>query len=98
MAEPQWDIRNEGRAWSKDEAWGRLELIPEKFEMMQGRLALSEEEGENLLGALLELVGADRAVQLGRPVPQPPSCRAETSALAARPFGPIERAYMPRRL
>ncbi len=66
MSEPQWDIRNEGRDWRKDEAWQRFELIPEKFEMIHGRLLLSDEDRENLLGVLLELVGADRAVQLGR--------------------------------
>jgi hypothetical protein len=35
--------------------------------MIQGELLLSDEERENLLGALLELVGATRAVQLGSP-------------------------------
>jgi uncharacterized tellurite resistance protein B-like protein len=35
--------------------------------MIDGQLLLSEEERENLLGLLLELVGADRAVRLGEP-------------------------------
>ena len=63
----RWDIRNEGRAWDKGEAWERFELVPEKFEMLQGQLSLSQEERENLLGVLLELIGADRAVQFGGP-------------------------------
>ena len=67
MTNPPWDIRNERRAWQKDECWQRFELIPEKFEMFKGELLLSDAERENLLGLLLELVGADRAVQLGRP-------------------------------
>lgn len=67
MALPQWDIRNEARAWHQDECWRRFELIPEKFEMVEGRLCLPEQDRENLLGLLLELVGADRAVQFGDP-------------------------------
>jgi hypothetical protein len=67
MTLPHWDIGNEGRTWSKDEAWRRFELLPEKFEMIHGRLLLSDEEIDNLLGLVLELVGADRAMQLGRP-------------------------------
>ena len=34
MSEPRWDVRSEGRAWGKDEAWERFELAPEKFEMV----------------------------------------------------------------
>jgi hypothetical protein len=33
--------------------------------MMSGQLTWSDEERENVLGLLLELAGADRAVQLG---------------------------------
>jgi hypothetical protein len=65
MIDPRWDIRNEGRAWRKEEIWQRFELLPHKFEMIDGQLLLSQEERENLLGVLLELVGADRAVELG---------------------------------
>lgn len=67
MTKPKWDIRNEGRAWHKNEAWQRFELIPEKFDMIQAQLQLLDEDRENLLGLLLELVGTDRAVQFGRP-------------------------------
>lgn len=57
MSKRNWDIRNEGRTWSKDEAWQRFELLPEKFEMIHGRLLLSDEEIDNLLGLVLELPG-----------------------------------------
>ena len=60
-----WRITNEGRAWGPEEAQERWELTPEKFEMFDGRLFASEEERLNVLGLLLENVGADRAVQLG---------------------------------
>jgi hypothetical protein len=60
-------IRREGRAWSKDVAWERFELTPEKFEMVDGKLFWSDEDRENLLGLLLEQVGADGAVQFGNP-------------------------------
>jgi hypothetical protein len=65
MSTPQWDIRNEGRPWRREEAWERFELLPEKNEMISGQLTWSDEERENVLGLLLELAGADRAVQLG---------------------------------
>jgi hypothetical protein len=67
MTKPKWDIRNEGRAWGKDEAWARFVLKPEKIEMVKGKLLSTEEDRETLLALLLENVGADRAVQLGDP-------------------------------
>lgn len=66
MAEPKWDIRNEGRAWG-DEAMDRYMLGPEKFEMVGGKLLWSDGDRETLLCLLLENVGADRAVQFGNP-------------------------------
>ncbi len=67
MIKVDWDIRNEGRAWRGEEAMQRYYLGPEKFEMVDGKLLWSDEDRENLLGCLLENVGADRAVQLGNP-------------------------------
>lgn len=64
---PQWDIRNEGRAWGKGEAWERFILKPEKIELVRGKLLDRDEDRETLLGLLLENIGADRAVQLGNP-------------------------------
>lgn len=63
----RWDIRREGRAWTGDEAMQRFELAPEKFEMYKGKLFWSDEDRLNLLGLLLENVGADQAVRLGDP-------------------------------
>jgi hypothetical protein len=62
-----WDIRREGRAWMSDEAMQRYNLTPEKFEMYQGKLFWSEEDRVNMLGLMLENVGADQAVRLGDP-------------------------------
>ncbi len=62
----KWDIRLEGRAWG-EEARQRFELTPEKFEMYKGKLFWSDEDRLNLLGLLLENVGAARAVRLGDP-------------------------------
>jgi hypothetical protein len=60
----RWDIRREGRAWT-DDFWGRWNLTPEKFESMDGKVFLDENERINMLGLLLENVGVDAAVRLG---------------------------------
>lgn len=62
-----WDIRREGRAWSGAELKLRWELLPEKFEVWEGRLFFSDQERLALLAMLLENVGLDRAVRLGDP-------------------------------
>lgn len=67
MSDSTWDIRREGRAWTGEEARQRYELTPEKLEMIRGKLLWDEEDRVNLLGLLLENVGADRAVKLGDP-------------------------------
>ena len=65
--EIDWDIRLEGRAWEGDEAMARYQLTPEKFEMYKGKLFWDNEQRIQLLGCLLENVGAAAAVQLGDP-------------------------------
>ena len=45
----------------------RYALTPEKLEMIRGKLLWDDEERINLLGLLLENVGANRAVELGNP-------------------------------
>jgi hypothetical protein len=65
--EVNWDIRREGRAWTANEAMPRYNLTPEKFEMCQGKLFWSDEDRLNMLGLMLENVGADQAVRLGDP-------------------------------
>lgn len=61
----RWDIRREGRAWDEAEFRSRVELLPEKLEIWEGKLLWSDEERLALLGLLLENVGADEAVKLG---------------------------------
>ena len=67
MEDSRWDIRREGRAWEAHEARERWELTPEKFEMYEGKLFWDDTDHINLLGLLLENLGADRAVRLGNP-------------------------------
>jgi hypothetical protein len=61
----RWDIRREGRPWRGDEFPARWELTPEKFETLDGRIFLSENDRINLLALLLENIGVDAAVRLG---------------------------------
>ena len=67
MAEAQWDIRREERAWQGAEAQRRYNLLPEKTEMFGGRLYLDEQERLVVLALLLENVGMDAALRLGDP-------------------------------
>jgi hypothetical protein len=62
-----WDIRNAGRSWNKDEALPKHCMTPEELEMIEGKLLFSAKDRETLLCLLLENVGADRAVQFGDP-------------------------------
>ena len=67
MAPAKWDIQLEGRAWGEDEARARWELTPEKVEMYEGKLFWSDEQRIDLLGLLLENIGALEVVRLGDP-------------------------------
>jgi len=62
-----YDIRREGRSWSREEWEARREPGPEKFELVEGRLFWCEEDRLAILAMLLENVGVDRAVRLGDP-------------------------------
>lgn len=64
---PKWDIRLHGRCWERGEFDERWSQMPEKFEIYDGKMFGSEEERLHLLGALLEHVGVEKAVQLGDP-------------------------------
>ena len=70
MTKPKWDIRNEGRAWGKDEAWPRFVLRPEKIEMVEGKV-LSTELSLQLLSRLT-------------PHDRPPSLRSTCDAGCSR--------------
>jgi len=67
MTAANWDIRAAGRAWSSQEVASRWALSPEKIELIQGRVFWNDEDRLNMLGLLLENVGADQAVRLGNP-------------------------------
>ena len=60
-----WDIRREGRRWSHDEFDQRLYQAPEKIEFVDGIFA-SDLERLTVLGMLLENLGIDRAIRLGK--------------------------------
>jgi len=59
------DIRRDGHAWK--DGLARFALLPEKVEMIRGKLFWSDEERLTVLALLLENVGVDRAVRLGDP-------------------------------
>ena len=79
MQDSDWQIHRDGRAWNGEEAHQRWELTPEKLEMYEGRLLWTDDQRVELLGLLLENVGADRAVRLGDPA----VWRAAVEALGA---------------
>lgn len=82
MADPEWDIRREGRAWSGEEAEGRYFLVaPWKMEMHKGKLFFTDQQRLTMLGLLLENVGIDAAVGLG----DPKLWREAVAALDGRP-------------
>lgn len=66
MAEIDWDIRREGRAWNADEIRTRYDLCPAKIELIDGKLFWSKEDRIMMIGLLLEIVGADEVVRLGK--------------------------------
>ena len=67
MSTMDWDIRREGRAWNADEMRSRYSVIPEKIELVRGKLFWSEKHRLNMLALLLENVAIDKAVRLGNP-------------------------------
>jgi hypothetical protein len=65
MTPADWDIRREGRRWTKDEFERRMNQAPEKIEYVAGIFA-SERERLTVLAMLLENLGIDKAVQFGK--------------------------------
>ena len=61
FGESPWDVDLDGRRWTVDEWHQRGEALPEKFELIDGRMFWSQEER---LAALLENVGLIEAVRL----------------------------------
>ena len=60
-----WDIRRERRRWSDEEFDQRMNQAPEKIEFVDGIFA-SDRERLNVLGMLLENLGIDKAIQMGK--------------------------------
>jgi len=58
------DVDLEGRRWTVDEWHERGETLPEKFELIDGRMFWTQEERLALLAALLENVGLVEAIRL----------------------------------
>lgn len=65
MNNSEWDVRRHGRRWSGEEAVARYALAPGKIELIEGRLLWSDQDRLNLLGLLVENLGADAVVRLG---------------------------------
>jgi hypothetical protein len=65
MEQSEWDIRREGRRWTKEEFDHRLYQAPEKIEFVGGIFA-SERERLTVLAMLLENLGIDKAVRFGK--------------------------------
>jgi hypothetical protein len=62
----EWDIRREGRKWTREEVDKRLYQASEKIEFAGG-IFTSDEERMTVLAMLLENLGIDVAVKLGNP-------------------------------
>jgi len=64
MSQERWDIRREGRRWTREEFDRKVGMAPEKIEFVGGIFA-SEHQRFVVLGMLLENLGIDRAVRFG---------------------------------
>ena len=66
MEQEDWDIRREGREWTRQEWEKRLNQTPEKIEFAGG-IFNDDDERLRVLAMLLENLGIDRAIRLGNP-------------------------------
>lgn len=64
MTQEKWDIRREGRRWTKEESQHWLYHAPDKIEFVGGIFA-GEQQRLLVLGMLLELLGIDKVVRFG---------------------------------
>ena len=64
MTGEKWDIRREGRRWTREESESRMRQAPEKIEFVGGIFA-GEKQRSLVLGMLLENLGIDKVVRFG---------------------------------
>ncbi len=62
-----WEIRRQGRAWTRDEWEARRDSTPEKIELIGGKLFWTDDDRLTMLALLLENVGIDQVVRIGNP-------------------------------
>ncbi|MDR7299500.1 hypothetical protein J2X16_004870 [Pelomonas aquatica] len=60
-----WDIGRTGRKWTGPEGLAKLERLPDRLELVDGKLCFNETDRRNLLAGLLENIGLDEVVQFG---------------------------------
>jgi hypothetical protein len=65
MSPADWDIRREGRRWTREEFERRLYQAPEKIEFVGG-IFTSERQRLTVLAMLLENLGIDQALRFGK--------------------------------
>jgi hypothetical protein len=62
----EWDIRREGQEWQGERFDKRINQAPEKIEYVGG-IFTTETERLTVLAMLLENLGIDKAIRLGKP-------------------------------
>ena len=62
----EWNIGREGRVWRGEEFNRRIYQAPEKIEF-KGGIFIYEHERLTVLAMLLENLGIDKAIRLGKP-------------------------------
>ena len=60
-----WNIGLQGRSWTAEELLARRELMPEKREIIDGKLYWTDEDRLVMLALLLENLGTAAAVRIG---------------------------------
>ncbi|UDF36883.1 UNVERIFIED_ORG: MbcA/ParS/Xre antitoxin family protein [Shinella sp. XGS7] len=61
-----WNIGRVGRTWTGPEGLEKLNRLPGRLEMVRGKLCLDEAQRLTLLAGLLENIGIDDVVKLGK--------------------------------
>jgi hypothetical protein len=65
MSPTDWDIRRQGRRWTKEEFDRRIYQAPEKIEFVGGIFA-NERQRLTVLAMLLENLGIEKALRFGK--------------------------------